>query len=353
MITSLNLGGAETQLVSLATEMKKKGHEIRVFSIVPPTTTILVDKLMNEGIPFSNLGLRRFADLARALFIFRSNLFGFRPDLVHSHMVHANLFTRLIKFTVPRLKLINTAHSIYEGGKFRDLCYRATNFLSDLNTTVSEAATNRYIRDKLFKPKNTITVLNGIDIDRFSPPLERTKSKTAFTWLAVGRLDEVKDYPTLFSALGLLKNSELRIAGTGKLKNELHQMVQNFGLEERVTFLGAIEDPAPYYKSADGFVLSSRYEGYGLVVGEAMSTQLPVVVTDCGGPTEIVGYSGQFGFCVPVSDHIALSNAMYSIETMSFTERNKMGKFARERIIQNYSLSATVKLWDLIYSSIN
>ncbi|EDM69917.1 glycosyl transferase, group 1 [Roseobacter sp. AzwK-3b] len=140
----------------------------------------------------------------------------------------------------------------------------------------------------------------------------RSGSTSVCTILACGRLTKQKDYPTLLRAFALLKGAKLRlkILGEGELRERLQVMVMELGLAERVTFLGFQRDPFSYMRAADIFVLSSRWEGFGNVLVEAMAMGTPVVSTDCPhGPAEIIA-DGETGLLVPVDQPEALAESL-------------------------------------------
>ncbi|HBL7018253.1 MULTISPECIES: glycosyltransferase [Serratia] len=353
VITGLGVGGAEYQVVSLLEQLALRGHQLRVISLTSPAAAVFTERLATAGIPIVFLGMHSGKDLPLALLRLRKTLLRSRPDIVHSHMVHANLLTRLVRLFVPSLKIVCTAHNTHEGGKMRDWAYRLTNFLCQVNTTISEAATRRFVGERVFPARNTLTIPNGIDTDKFHPsPTPSSSSAPPFRWLAVGRLAEQKDYPTLIAAFGKLADSRLHIAGQGPLLESLLRQVKQAGLEERVEFLGVRNDIDQLYHQADGFVLSSEWEGYGLVVAEAMASELPVVVTNSGGPGEIVGASGENGLVVPIKNPEALAAAMISIEATPQRERQLMGQRARQKIRDKYSLHQIVTQWEHVYTEL-
>ncbi|MCG9528882.1 glycosyltransferase [Providencia rettgeri] len=349
IITGLEIGGAEYQVVTLLEKLKKKGYQVRVIYLKPPSTTVFIDRLAAADIPICSLNLVSYKNFPQALLRLRKELLRSHPDVIHSHMVHANLLTRLVRLLIPSLKIVCTAHSIYEGGKLRDWAYRLTNSLSQMNTTISKAATHRFSNENVF-PKNRIrTVPNGIDTEKFIPNLVKKHHDGPFRWLAVGRLVEQKDYPTLISAFCKIENSILYIVGKGTLYDTLKLQVNHVGLNERVYFLGEYNNIEKLYCQVDGFVLSSKSEGYGLVVAEAMACELPVVVTDSGGPSEIIGSGDINGLLVPIKNPDALAQAMTKIESMSYLERLDMGRKARQRIKDKYSIERIVEQWEQLY----
>jgi glycosyltransferase involved in cell wall biosynthesis len=155
----------------------------------------------------------------------------------------------------------------------------------------------------------------GIPADREAPTV---KSQlwgvgVGFHILTVGRLAKEKDHASLIKAFALLPkdiNAKLVILGEGPLRAELEALVTQLKLDSRVLLPGFMVDPYPWFQSADLFVLSSLWEGFGNVIVEAFECGLPVVSTNCpSGPAEILD-DGKFGKLVPVNDPAALAAAI-------------------------------------------
>lgn len=131
--------------------------------------------------------------------------------------------------------------------------------------------------------------------------------------LSVGSLTPAKDHASLiraFAALSPELNAKLTILGEGPLRSDLERLVGALGLHDRVSMPGFVMDPYVWLRSADLFVLSSRWEGFGNAIVEALECGVPVVSTDCAsGPSEILE-EGRYGRLVPVDDLPALTAAM-------------------------------------------
>ena len=130
--------------------------------------------------------------------------------------------------------------------------------------------------------------------------------------LTVGSMKDQKDHGLLLRAFAGMDRPDLRLMLLGQGGNEaaLRALASDLGIASRVIFAGFHPDPAPFYATADLFVLSSYLEGFGNVIVEALSFGLPVVSTDCpSGPAEIL-QGGRFGRLVPVGDASALARAM-------------------------------------------
>lgn len=289
---------------------------------------------------------------------FFSLLRNFKPDIVHGHMFHANILVRLARLSVNIPRLICTAHSSDEGGRLRMLAYRVTDCLTDISTNVSEEAVDAFIKKRAVKSGRMISIHNGISTQKFKfNECERARIKKELNVenkqmiLAVGRLVEAKDYNNLLNAIFLLKdnknNIKVLIAGDGPLRQELQGLIYKLRLEDYVDFLGIRDDIPALMSATDVFVLSSAWEGFGLVVAEAMACQRVVVATDCGGVKEVLGSAG---FLVQPRQAPELAEALCKALDLSTQYSDTLGKAARQRVQSYYSLDAAVDKWLKLYS---
>lgn len=355
VITGLGMGGAERQVCDLADQFIKIGHKVLLI--------VMTGEIVNR--PYS-------AEVDVALLKMKKNPLSFvnsyweavkllrqyKPDVVHSHMVHANLFTRLVRLMIFIPKLICSAHSINEGGDVYMLAYRLTDRLCDLSTNVSQAAVDIFIKRGAVAAGRMQVMYNGIDTRRFSfNVVSRMQlrfqlgvKEDAILLLAVGRLTAAKDYKNLLKAFARLSSQysyvQLFIIGEGEDKAYLMSMVAAQGLMARVHFLGLRYDIEKWMSAADIFVLSSAWEGFSLVVAEAMATELLVVATDCGGVKEVVGTAG---LLVPPQDSIRLSAAIEHALLLSPLEKEAITQEARSRIIKHYSIKVISQHWLTLY----
>jgi len=275
-------------------------------------------------------------------------------------MVHANLLTRLVRLTCRMPRLICTAHSTNEGGKLRMLAYRLTAPLADLSTNVSSQAVAAFETQGAAAPGSMRAIPNGIDIQSFSKSDEARQQlrnlkgvrEAEKVIVAVGRLNVAKDYPNLINAFNNLLKTEydvrLWIIGDGELREDLEIDVASRRISDKVEFLGVQRNVADWMNAADVFVLSSAWEGFGLVVAEAMACQKVVVATDAGGVKEVLG---DCGILVPVRDSKALSKALQVAVHLPRNEAALLGLRARQRVVDNYSLEHVVERWLEIYKS--
>lgn len=363
VITSLTFGGAETQVARLAIELKARGWQVAVASLVEPRTHSA--RLEGHGIEVRTLGMRRGIPDPRALLRLRSIVRSFQPDIVHSHMVHANLLARATRLICPFPVLICTAHNLREssekGGRtwHKELLYRATDFLADQTTIICHAAYDRYLRVGAVPAAKLQVIPNGVDTNAFSPVAQACRATTApleqqhpFVWLTVGRLVKQKDFPSLLRAFELVPgNSLLIVAGSGPLEAELRRECCRLGLTARVRFQPATENILPLYQSVDGFVLSSKFEGLSAALLEAASVGLPAVVTNVGGNAEVV-MDEISGILVPPSSPARLAEAMRRLEALPLIERRLWGAAARRHACSHYGIEAITQQWVDLYTDL-
>ncbi|WP_123362082.1 glycosyltransferase [Pseudomonas chlororaphis] len=356
-ITSLDVGGAERQVLDLAQRLESQDHQVLIAYLTGAGILLPKDTSLKTVGFHTAKSLR---SLVRSFFLLRKTIKSYKPDVVHSHMVHANLLARLVRLVVFIPRLICTAHSTNEGGGIRMLAYRVTNFLADVTTNVSLDAVKEFEVKKAVKPGKMLMMPNGIDTARFSfSESLRTKIRDREgvragekIILAVGRFTEAKNYPSLLQAFASLCRSDpdliLWIVGDGALRESLLTLSDKLGISQRVKLFGVREDVAEFYSAADVYALSSLWEGFGLVVAEAMAAERVVVASDCGGVREVVGSEG---LLVPPGNSDELAIAIRHALDMDLASAAAMGRRARQRVLDKYSLDTVVKKWVELYRS--
>ena len=178
---------------------------------------------------------------------------------------------------------------------------------------------------------------------RVDPENPWLHSDTVKVILGVGRLHPQKNFPLLVRAFGKAyeenQNLRLIILGEGSHRSEIESTITRLGLSDVVRLPGFVSNPYSYMARADLFALSSNYEGFGIVVAEALACGCPVVSTDCpSGPREILE-DGKWGTLVPVGDEKALSDAMKESldqehDRQAYRERGAM--FSVEHSVDDY-----------------
>lgn len=359
--TSLTVGGAERQVLDLCQKFYEYRPDIQIilvslthqleFTLPNIPNLKLVEYKTHKSSPFS---------LIRSFFRLRKLIAQEKPDIVHSHMVHANLCARLLRLVVTIPRLICTAHNKYEGGKLRMLAYRLTDRLADVTTNVSQEASETFVKLKAVPPQRIMTVYNGIDTQRFCRDDEiRVAMRHAlaittdtFVFLAVGRLTPAKDYPTMLKAFDIVAKTHahvrLLIAGTGPWKAQIENSISQMACANRIQLLGLRQDIPNLINAADSFLLSSAWEGFPLVILEAMATERLVIASDAGGTREALD---PHGWLVPTHSPIALAKAMSEAMMLTSAERTQRGKANRQRVKDLFSLDTISQQWLTLYQS--
>lgn len=359
--TSMGMGGADKQLLSAAREMLRRGHDVLIVSLTPLGPMGL--EALTLGIPTQSLRMRRSWPDPRGLVRLARLVRAWRPDVLHSHMVHANLMARVLRLFLPIPAMVSTIHNIYEGGALRMAAYRLTNHLVDLITIVSEAAADRFVREGIV-PRDLLRVIpNGLDTEGFRnvsaearESLRRSMGFEAeFVWIAVGRFEISKDYPNMLHAFARVhqraSNTVLLLVGRGTYRGEIEALARTLGVADAVRLLGVRNDVPELMSAADGYVMSSAWEGMPVVLLEAATAGLPIVATSVGGNHEVV-CNEESGFLVLPRDAEALARAMQRMMELSPAERRAMGERGREHVRAHYGLGRLVDRWEAVYSEV-
>jgi glycosyltransferase involved in cell wall biosynthesis len=365
IITGLNRGGAETQVSLLAKELSRVGHSVEIITLM--TANSFEAELKREGIPVFSLGMRRGRADFWAVFRLRRHFKNRLPDIVHSHMIHANVFSRVARLFVRFPTLICTAHldaEVPERSRTsapswkRDWLYRASDWLSDLTTHVSIPGYNRYMAEGLSSEKKTLWVPNGVNTETFAPSPEREKLRAKFgldkfVWLAIGRIVPQKDYGNLLNAVSRLRRKDFTvlIAGDGADRAAIEALAGKLELTESVRFLGIRSDVADLMAASDGLVLASIFESLPMVLLEAQASGLPVVATKVGGVPDFVR-EGETGFLVPSRAPQELAEAMERLMSLPAETRDQMGRRGRVLVENEFSIKQIAAKWEEIYRSL-
>jgi glycosyltransferase involved in cell wall biosynthesis len=324
-IPSFRGGGAERVMVTLASGFAARGYAVDVIvaqregpNAPPAGAGVRVVDLRSKRVLAAMPGLVRY--LRRD-----------SPDVLVSALPHANViaaWARRLAGGQTRLVLTehNTASLLAENARrlrarvlprFMRLAYPLADALVAVSDGVADdlarvAAVGRDAVTRIYNP----VVFPGLQA-LAEAPLEHPWADPAeppFV-LGVGRLNAQKDFATLIRAVAELRERRrlrLMILGEGEERASLEALGRELGLGGDLAMPGFVPNPYAYMRRAATFALSSRWEGFGNVLVEAMACGIPVVSTDCpSGPAEILEH-GRHGALVPVGDARALAAAIES-----------------------------------------
>jgi len=356
MIPTLDrIGGAERQVMQLASGLCSRGWRVTVIALSGSGGSAK-KHLRGDGVEFLSLEMRKGLADPRGWLRLHRWLRRERPEIVHAHLSHAVWIARWSRLAAPLRTVIGTVHTSATGTLGRRLGYRCSRWLPDCVTTVGEAVREAYVGSGMVASAQCRVIPNGVDTDVWKPDRggrEALRQELApgsgFLWLAAGRLEAVKDYPTLLHAFAQTREpSWLAIAGAGPLEHDLRELAHNLGVSGRVRFLGFVRDVRPSMQAADAFLLSSRWEGLPMGLIEAAACGLPAVATDVPGSREVV-INGETGWLAPAGDAARLAGKMTCVMRASADERRAMGQRARQIAVEKFSLAAVLDRWEKLY----
>jgi glycosyltransferase involved in cell wall biosynthesis len=304
LITTIERGGAENQLLILSKYQISQGHEVKVYFL--------------KGEPelrydFEKNGVSVCNELANQKFVvqvLRLRRAQFRNSTIfHAHLPQAEI---LLKYGLAQEK--HKCISRHYGGKFYP---KAPNIFSLLLSRLvtwnipiliapSTSTIGYLYRSKEVSKKKKIHLASyGFSKDDFlkqkkhfpSHDINQSKVLTVGT---VGRLSEEKDYPTILRAFAKVvevrQDVSLKIVGSGPLESHLKMLTYALGITKSVEWLGKTNEISEFMSSLEVFVLASRFEGFGMVLLEAMASDLKIIASDAPTCLEVLGENGVASF---------------------------------------------------------
>jgi glycosyltransferase involved in cell wall biosynthesis len=363
LATGTNVGGAEMQVLVLSRAFQRRGHDVQIVSLT--RLGPIADEARRSGITTTSLEMARGVPDPRGLVRLVRLLRAWHPDVLHSHMTHANILGRLAGRLAGTPVVISTIHSANLGSLAYRLGYRWTDRFATLTTAITPAAATLYREAGAVRSDRLRVIPNGVDLDRFrKTPGEREHLRRllalddGFVWLAVGRFNPAKDYPTLIAAfarvVAAVPQATLVIAGDGPDRAAAERAAERIGGGEggrSVRFLGVRDDVPALMLAADAYVMSSAWEGLPLVLLEAAAMGLPIVTTAVGGTPEVV-LDRQSGALVPPRNPSALADAMLDVMRRPHDHRRAMGERGRAHVRRHFALDHVVDIWERTYEEL-
>ncbi len=363
-IYSMSSGGAERVTANLANYWAANGWDITIATLLPQSQDFyelhpaVKRVVLGMGSDSGNALVGLWQNIRRALAL-RKLLREMRPDIGLAMMTTANILMALAAWRLPAIRTIGAEHNHPPqkplGILWETLRSKTYGWLNAVTTLASEG--EAWIKDNTNAKKiavipNAVTWPLPEHEPRISPSVFHKPERQLL--LAVGRLHNQKGFDWLIEAFSNLAhnhpNWDLVILGEGLLRPLLEGQVRESGLEKRIFLPGRVGNLGEWYKSADIYVMSSRYEGFGNTLVEAMAHGLAVLSFDCDtGPRDIIRHEVD-GLLVPPKDIAALTATLDKLMgndslRLQLAER---ATDARER----FSMEKITQQWEHLFNEV-
>ncbi len=339
LVTGLGVGGAEKVVLSLSTNLDKNKFKTYIVSLSDKTE--LLEIFGETNIETISLGkknsLKDFFQIVSFLHVFLKKK---KIHVIHAHLTHAMFVAVFVKFLNPNIRIVFTSHSLNIGSKIREFIAFLFKPFRDIDIVISQEIL------KYFYKKNYVVIANGVKTEEYQLNVSKNEP---FLFLAVGRLEKVKNHKLLIECASVLKdkyNFEIWIAGEGPLKEELEVQILKNKLQMNVKLLGIRSDIPELLNRAHCFVMPSLWEGFPISILEAGSANLPVIATPVGGVTSLLNEKNAF---LSTTDQF-LDNMEFALN--NYTVALSKASHLKELIIRKYSLKSIVDQHQKIYEGL-
>ncbi len=311
VIPSIEAGGAERVLCTVVAALNKDKYEIGLVLFNEPSASELIAKLNINKIYY--LPKRHKLDFFLLICKLISITSTIKPDVVISSLMYTNIINVFHSFFLkysPKIVLwehnvpINSLRSENFSFLKKFIISKFYN-KADKIIVVSAEIANEFIKHYQVQPEKITIIYNPIDINEICSQINSDSvvmSKvSAPNLIAVGRLEGAKRFDRLLNIICLAKEKlpriKLFIAGRGTLEVDLMRLSKELGIEDNVVFLGFRKDIFSLIASADIFILTSDYEGFPMVLLEAMVCKTPIISSNFKGANELIK-DGENGFLI-------------------------------------------------------
>ncbi|NDJ86727.1 MAG: glycosyltransferase family 4 protein [Chloroflexi bacterium] len=363
MVSSLAMGGAERNIVSILPRLQRTGIDCRLVSLNRRRDGPLAEHLEHHGIERFDLAARRMLD-PPAWRRFAQLVRDQEPDLVHAHDLDTTIYAAITRRrlglpAVMTRHVIEEPHGVLRANIRAGAALMAARYGFDRIITVSEAVRQRFSRLARIPVSRIETIYNGIDFTPFSVQYDRVATRAALglgadvpVVIMVAVFRPQKGHEVLFDAIPRLQEAvpdvQIVLAGDGDLRPQLTLLAQPYG--DTVRFLGQRIDIPALLAASDVLVLPSWQEALPTVLIEAGGAGLPAVATDVGGAAEII-QDGQTGYIVPPGAVDSIAERLITL-LQAPEHAATMGQLARKRVSAMFSIERQVQHTVALYERV-
>lgn len=361
LIKGLSVGGAERLLTASLPYLNRSMFDYQVAYFLTHKDD-LVPEFERAGIPVFCLNINKPYDLGAVLRLARL-LRQQKIEILHIHSPHAGILGRVAAHLSGVKAVVNTEHSQLERqNRLAQLGNLLTYPLNDAVIAISESVLHSILDRQIFKRGIYVTIHNGVDLNAIATagicrtPLKESLGIAAHHQVVgnVANLYPGKGHQYLLEAARLVLNQlpdvTFVIVGKEKKKEDLEQLqelAQRLGIQDRVIFTGFRQDVFQVMSTFDIFVLPSLWEGFGIVLLEAMALGKPVIGTNVGGIPEVID-NGLNGFLVEPRNSQQLAERILEL-LRNAALRNRMGQNGIQKVQLRFSIERVVKEIEKVY----
>ena len=346
------ISGSEAHLLQLLPDLRSRGWDVRFLMLHEdePGAWEFARELRDRGVPLDDILLRADVDpIAFGEVVAR--LSRRRPRILHTHLVHADVYGQLAG-SIARVPLrLSTKHGFNEfrEGRWFGLADRTVGSLAHVHIAISQGLARYLAETEGFDEEAFEIVHYGISsrdsVRRYEGPEPRL--------LCIGRLIPIKGHLVLLRALAQARlrvpGVQLDVAGRGPLEPALKSYARELGIEDAVRFLGFVAPVQRAIEQAAIVVVPSIGEGFGMVALEAMERGRPVIASAVGGLPEIVS-SEETGLVVPAGDAEALAEAIVALAG-DLERASAMGHAGRARALAEFPPERSAERIEALYTA--
>jgi glycosyltransferase involved in cell wall biosynthesis len=344
------ISGSEAHLLSLLPQLKERGWDVRFLMLHEhePGAWDFARELKARGIPLDAIPLA--ADVDPIAFVrIAGYLARLRPRILHTHLVHADVYGQLTGALTGVPIRVSTKHGFNEFRENRGFALgdRAIASLAHTHIAISRGLA-RYLEEvEGFDGSSFEIVHYGIEPDGKPRPYRGHEPRL----LCVGRLIPIKGHIVLLRAFAAAREQvpslRLDIAGRGPLEPALRALAKELGVEDAVNFLGYVAPVQRAIEEAAIVVVPSMGEGFGMVALEAMERARPVVAAEIGGLGELVE-DGVTGHLVPAGEAEPLADVLVRLAS-DLPRAAEMGEAGRRRALEQFLQERCTDRTELLY----
>ncbi|MEX2514717.1 MAG: glycosyltransferase [Candidatus Paceibacterota bacterium] len=352
LITGLHTGGAEMLIRDICERVDKDTFEIIVVSVLPIGE--IGDQIKRAGTRVISLDVAsKFNPLS--FWKLRRILKTEKPDILHTHLFHADILGR-IAGSLTRIPInISTIHNMEFGGSIRERLLRWTRSLVDKNIAVSKMVADNAVKKGIVSKDKVQVIYNGIDLEKF-PDKNKKEMRERLNipqemevFVSVGSLTQQKGYQYLIQAVDSIEAQALFIIlGEGAEREKLEIQIKEHGLQGIVILKGNVDNVNEYLQAADYFVMPSLWEGFSVALLEAAWAGKIIIATDVGGNGEIIK-DAETGFLIPSKDSKSLTKKINNVLSLPAEEKNHISQQAQKAVKEKFSINNMVEKHERVY----